>query len=406
MKAHTPYAARRLKHLRPTHPRHHSVGSSDEMPYSAEVASALQKELRECLEDANVQEEIAKWLVDNRIIKLEAFADLAESKAEIVSIVARAAGVDTGDAVKCQPLKTAWRRADAQVKEQTSARAAGREPDTEYGMSPEQRHKLDVAVEKRFHFRWPTSIIPSSALIAKIEATYRKKLQETPRIQEARSLLDKGAPSTKVTFSFKESGQGVMGTTVAGDGGAVVTVWAFRCKHLTIMIAYVEGDTPNFHIAEMTTMLDYHEWIMEKLHKEPRPKLGAIIEADFKMRTEWMLSYTNGEFDTITAAAKHHRSESIHLFANLPHADGPDGNGKRPRGPGLATSGAPPPRTPNANFGKGGKNAGKGNGTANSTKPCQFYNAPGGCRQGDSCAWLHKCNMKGCADPRPRQTHH
>ena len=162
------------------------------MPYTAEVTDTLQKALYEILDEARVTQEVAKWLADQGITKLEAFADLADSKAEIVQIVGRGAGLDIDNAIKCQPLKTAWRQAEAQVKGQTASQASGQQPEPSFTMTPEARHNLGNAVVKHFNFRWPTSIIPSSGLISKINAIYTRKLQETPRIQEARSLLDKG----------------------------------------------------------------------------------------------------------------------------------------------------------------------------------------------------------------------
>ena len=86
------------------------------MPYTAEVTDTLQKALYEILDEARVTQEVAKWLADQGITKLEAFADLADSKAEIVQIVGRGAGLDIDNAIKRQPLKTAWRQAEAQAK--------------------------------------------------------------------------------------------------------------------------------------------------------------------------------------------------------------------------------------------------------------------------------------------------
>eukprot|EP00969_Alexandrium_andersonii_P321726 14215369-Alexandrium_andersonii.AAC.1 len=59
------------------------------MAYSPDVAKMLSKELRDCLLDAGVSEGLAKWLATQGIAKIEAFADLADSRAEIAETVGK-----------------------------------------------------------------------------------------------------------------------------------------------------------------------------------------------------------------------------------------------------------------------------------------------------------------------------
>eukprot|EP00969_Alexandrium_andersonii_P278611 12314930-Alexandrium_andersonii.AAC.1 len=55
-------------------------------------------------------------------------------------------------------------------------------------------------------------------------------------------------------------------------------------------------------------MLDYHAWVLGKLtESKPRASLAAVIDADFRMRTAWMLMYTQGEAANLTEAVKNHR---------------------------------------------------------------------------------------------------
>lgn len=382
------------------------------MPYSAEITQKLDRDLVDVFDETGFPEELAKYCADNGVTKVMAFADLAESKAEIVKIMARVAALDAEDPIKCQPIKSAWRIADARAKAALDAAATGKEVETIRIMGPTERAKVDAAAEKRFSFRWPPTLMPCSALLAKIEAVYRKFLKETPRIQEARSILDKGALTSQVTFSWKPGANNVMGTTAEEDGPEVTSIWAFRTKHQILMIAYVHADAPDFAVADLTTVLDYHEWLMTKLHADPRPKLGAIIDADFRMRTEWMLSLTNREFSTITAAIKHHRSESIHLFSSLPNARSDGGTneqgkrlrtGQQPQQVQAPRQTQPPRQSGNQN--NQAKDGGKGGKDKGANKTCDFYNKQGGCRTGAACLFKHTCNYPNCRDPRPRFTH-
>ena len=73
--------------------------------YSAEVTKALSTELHDVLADNDVTECVAKFLADKHIVKLGAFADLADSKSNIVKVVGQPAGLDPGGSIACQPLK-------------------------------------------------------------------------------------------------------------------------------------------------------------------------------------------------------------------------------------------------------------------------------------------------------------
>ena len=115
------------------------------MSYSAEVTAALSEDLLECLLDASVPESVAKFLADKHITKLAAFADLADSKSQIVTIVGRPAGLDHEDAIACQPLMTAWREAEALTKAALEAKARGEDIHKDATMGSEQRERLDIS---------------------------------------------------------------------------------------------------------------------------------------------------------------------------------------------------------------------------------------------------------------------
>ena len=93
-----------------------------------------------------------------------------------------------------------------------------------------------------------------------------------------------------------------------------------------------------------------------------------------------------------------HRTESGHLWQNLPLFDAP-GPGQRPRG-------YRPPPTQTHVTNKGGKDAGKGSKNNNSTRAkCKFFNSPGGCTR-TTCTFAHVCNTEGCNKRTAAYTHH
>ena len=62
--------------------------------HSAEVTQKLDRDLVDVFDETGFPEELAKYCADDGVAKVMACADLAESKAEIVKIMARVAALD------------------------------------------------------------------------------------------------------------------------------------------------------------------------------------------------------------------------------------------------------------------------------------------------------------------------
>ena len=152
----------------------------------------LSKDLIDLLADNEVQEQVARWLADKNITKVISFADLADSKAEIVDYVARPAGVDLDDPVQCQPLRTAWKLAEAMAKLATDARAKGEDVDADYTMGSETRQRLDANIQAHYNFKWPASLQGDDSIMGKMSRFFSKKLRWTPTLNEVKSILERG----------------------------------------------------------------------------------------------------------------------------------------------------------------------------------------------------------------------
>ena len=96
--------------------------------YNAAVHGALQRKLSEVLLDSKVPEAQAKWLIGKGITTVAAFKDLADDRSQVADKIATPAGLDPADAVACQPLKTAWRTAEAIVKPTSMLARAEKKP--------------------------------------------------------------------------------------------------------------------------------------------------------------------------------------------------------------------------------------------------------------------------------------
>ena len=174
--------------------------------YTDEVKSKLDPKLVDILQKAGVQSSIAEFLVQKNLSTVQAFADLADSKTEIITNLGRPAGLDHTDAIVCQPLKTAWRNAEAARKADLDALAKGEDPHTEIKI--EDRAKLDKTVREHFKFDWPAQMMSDDSTLAKMKTFYQKRTQWVPRLAEMRSILDK-SESNEVLLKFYKAGGSV-----------------------------------------------------------------------------------------------------------------------------------------------------------------------------------------------------
>ena len=104
-------------------------------------------------------------------MKLQSFADLADSKAGIVVIVGRPAGLYPDDSMACQQLKLAWTQAEAETKAALDAKAKGEEPDKYAVLGTEPRERLNAQVKCYYHFEWPAQWVSGNRLLGKLTRT-------------------------------------------------------------------------------------------------------------------------------------------------------------------------------------------------------------------------------------------
>ena len=285
--------------------------------YSADVTQHLTEDLHDCLLDAGVTEDVAKFLVRNKILKLAAFADLADSKAGIIEVVGRPAGLDPNDMIACQPLKTAWRDAEAKTKATLEAQARGEDIHKDATLGTEQRERLDDQVKGHFHFTWPAAWLSTNSLLGRLKRFYDKRTDFVPKLDtDVRSILETESDTHFKLFVTKG---GSFQAQPAKGYSPVHGLWKLRERHFQLMVAYNHAAFPDFDNASLTLLLEYHQWVMSKAVEGPYDPAAvqALLKADFHMRTKWMLSWRQKEFPTFTEVIKHHRGHSAYLFTDI-----------------------------------------------------------------------------------------
>ena len=89
-------------------------------------------------------------------------------KRGIVKVVAPGSGLKPEDPIACQPLKTAWRLAEASHKAALEAKARGEEVSSNDALGWEQRQRVDKSVLEYYHFTWPPTFQGSDGLLGKL----------------------------------------------------------------------------------------------------------------------------------------------------------------------------------------------------------------------------------------------
>ena len=163
-------------------------------------------------------------------------------------------------------------------------------------------------------------------------------------------------------------------------------------------------------------------WIQQKAMETDeqgnKPTIRDIVAADEMIRTRWMQSYADGEFQTLTEAIKYHKNHSAYLFSGLHRT-----------GKGRPFSRRTPPPKRQKGDGKGdGKGGGKSPSKQRPPQPagqrspgnpqfrleekdaygnllCKWYNK-GSCNRGAGCGYIHACNFPGCGKNHPRHENH
>ena len=388
------------------------------MAYASGILKVLSSDLVDILADSRVPETVAKFLADKGITKVSAFADLADSKAEICTVLEEASTTITfPDNIAMQPVKSAWREADAKTKADMDARAKGEDPAKELPIGHDERRKMDEQVEAHHSFAWPAELLAGDILLGKLRRLNLKRSRHVPKLSEVKSILDHTELGGKILLYFEQGKTDGMPRGKIMDPEVVIQgLWSFKYKHQTLCVGYNHAAAPNFKDAELTTMLEYHEFVMSKALERrngQQPPLAKLISSDHAMRTKWMLSISKGECATVTDAAKTHMSQSAFLFQDIhmpSNGKGSKGAGKRDRTPEKSDR---PPKMARTGPAGGKKAGGKGKAeepfkleTRNKDGVlCTWFNR-GKCLKGDECTFIHACNFPGCGSKHMRVDKH
>ena len=391
--------------------------------YSDTVTKTLTRGLVDILAEAHVQDVVAEYLASRNIVSVTAFADLADDRSGIVQVLARPAGLDPRDPLEVQPIRTAWRAAEAEAKVQLESKIKGETPEQESTLSQDQRNKIDRSAETYYHFIWPPALLANDQLMARLVRFYQKKTRYVPKLAQTRALNDKVVEATAVTIKIDKHKRSTPQAEEVEEDVQIQGLWMMIRLHMILMIAYNQAASPDFDTASLTELLAYHVWVQQKAMERDgqgsTPTIQSVVAADEEMRTLWMLSFKSGEFQTLTEAIKYHRNHSAYLFSGL----------HRTAGKGRPFSRRTPPPKRQKGDGKGdGKGGGKSPpkqrqsqapGQRSPGNPpfkleekdaygnliCKWYNK-GNCNRGSACAYIHACNFPGCGKDHPRCENH
>ena len=258
-----------------------------------------------------------------------------------------------------------------------------------------------------------------NSLIGRIQRFYRKRTDFVPRLHtDVRGILDRDAEDQQFLLRLRKGG--ALQAHASDEIMQVQGLMNLRDKHLQCMIAYNHATGPDFDMAHLTDLLDYHTWVLSKALDVPfkkRPTIAALMEADLQMRTRWMLSWRQREFPTFSETIKHHRGQSAFLFSDM-NRQAPDSGRQQSESSSQRTPGDQRRNRSRSERRQGRSKVHQGNVSADEWKGlerfnprtkghrCQFYNKRGGCRRGAACPDAHECDFPGCGMKHPRIEFH
>ena len=427
---------------------------TDSLKYDIALENQVHPAFLEVLYEAKVPETQVNYLVSNQIRNLASFVDLADTRGEVADKIARPAGVDHTSAFAVQPLKTAWRIADSIVKAQLEAKARGEDVKTTRTLPEGTRLRIDTNFKKHFKIIFPPTWQPSDETIAAVKDLLDKRKTRALELRKVKCLVE--MPEAKGVLLQLDPATAPK-VQEHGSGDPVTGLWVFQYKHRTLILAYTMAMAPNWEKADLSVLIEYHEFVMSKALESvrgQRPQVGTILQADYETRTRWQLFLSLDANRNLTEAVKDTSANYGHLWSNIHAAAlpaplisvGDQTHGRQQQGKGFKTGGSevrdrsrtlPPPPNPAATWegqwGPGGQSgwhsAGKGKGAGvgqekgtprkgtaqgshNVVKKdpdgnwiCAFWNKAK-CLKGDACTNRHCCNLEGCFGQHVRVAYH
>lgn len=333
----------------------------------------LDSKLDKLLSKHKVDEKVREYLVAKGRLTLGEFAGLADSKPDVADGICVPAGLSATDRLVCGPVKCAWQEAEAYVIAELEQIKKGKFTDLDDPIDAEVRIKKTTNFNGYYHLRLPAHLLGCDSLAGRCGREHDRKIPTARDVMKVKSLAHK-----------PDGGDNDSGG--ADDEEFPRTRFKFIYKHRVLMNTLALAVAPDWHEADWSILLDYHEWMVLKLFEERKgqlPPLAAVVDADHKMRTKWIEAMRNDRV-TMTDAIKLCRTEYVSLFADLhDHAAVP---AKRAGGESSTSSSQKRERRELPRVEVDPKT---------NKKICTFYNN-GKCTFGQRCKFAHVCNVRGC----------
>ena len=183
------------------------------------------------------------------------------------------------------------------------------------------------------------------------------------------------------------------------------------------MIAYAMVVAPDWSTADLSLMLEYHEFVVSKALEQNqgrRPQLRRIIQADYDTRGRWQLFLREFPDKSLPDAIRHHQANSSYIWSGIHSAVSNSQAGRQEREE-TQTRGRSRSRSP-AGQGRGSSDKSSKidgrrphsfleNQTTAGDAICPFFNK-GKCNRGAQCQNLHICDYPKCFAKHARHQKH
>ena len=387
--------------------------------YAPDVQKALQRKLHEVFLDAQVQEAQVQWLIGKNITTIATFNDLADNCTQVAEKIAKPAGLDSKDSIACQPLKTAWRLAEAIVRAELEARARGEDREADTILAETARKRIDSSWIEHHKISFPPTWVPANSTLGTVKRHIESRAATTIEIHKVKCLVEREARTDAILLKLKPTKTSIAHEEITEEQH-IATLWEFVYKHRTLMLAYAMAVAPEWKTADLSLLLEYHEFVISKALEQDRgrrPQLRSIIQADYDTRGRWMLFLREFPDKNLADAVRHHQGQSAFLWAGIhttvvqAPAGRPEKAEARPRRRSRTRS---PQRVPWGKDGETDKGSVRRAGSTGSFlekytpagEPiCVFFNK-GKCNRGAQCKNMHVCDYPKCFGKHPHHQKH
>ena len=164
--------------------------------------------------------------------------------------------------------------------------ARGEEAETEKVMTEAARKRIDESWDGHYHISFPPTWVRANSTLGAVKRQLETRAAAIMEVHKVKCLVEREAKTDTIVLKLKPAA-GTLRQEKLTEEQQVASIWEFLYKHCTLMLAYAMAAAPEWASADLSLLLEYHEFVISKALETDRGK-GLSCEASSKptMRPE------------------------------------------------------------------------------------------------------------------------